>query len=151
MKPDIISPPAAVSHLQDLRICIKGAGDLATGVAVRLYRSGFTRILMLETEVPLAVRRAVSFSEAVYCGEKIVEGLLAVRTENLPQVQKTAQIEGLVRGLLRGGKPVASGTKLGDIDPRKELHNCNLVSDKATALGGGVLEAILETFMTTHT
>ena len=58
-----------------------------------------------------------------------------------------ALIDGVLRGLLRSGTKVERGTKLGDIDPRKEISACRLVSDKARAIGGGVLEAILESFV----
>ncbi|TKB06774.1 selenium-dependent molybdenum cofactor biosynthesis protein YqeB [Desulforhopalus sp. IMCC35007] len=79
------------NNLKNLRICIKGAGDIATGIAVRLYMSGFTRILMLETERPLAVRRTVSFSEAIYLAETTVEGIVAKQVERLDQIEATWQ------------------------------------------------------------
>ena len=50
----------------DQLVVIKGAGEMASGVAVRLYRAGMRRILMLEIPEPLAVRRLVSFCEAIY-------------------------------------------------------------------------------------
>ncbi len=53
-------------------VLIRGAGDLATGVALRLHHSGFP-IVMLEREKPLAVRRQVAFSEAIYSGNIEVE------------------------------------------------------------------------------
>jgi xanthine dehydrogenase accessory factor len=57
-------------------ILIRGGGDLASGVALRLHHSGF-KVIIAELPNPLAVRRTVSFSEAVYSGEIIVEGLSA--------------------------------------------------------------------------
>lgn len=54
-----------------------------------------------------------------------------------------AQIDGVVRGLLQDGVSVTEGMKAGDVDPRCEPKHCFTVSDKATAIGGGVLEAIL--------
>lgn len=60
-------------------IVMRGAGDLATGVALRLFRAGLTRIIMLEIPFPLAVRRTVAFSEAVHRGEATVEGVTAAR------------------------------------------------------------------------
>lgn len=54
-----------------------------------------------------------------------------------------ALIPGVVRGLLQDGVPVKKGMKSGDIDPRGHVDHCFTVSDKATAIGGGVLEAIL--------
>lgn len=68
----------ATSILGQTRIVIKGAGEMASGVAVRLYRAGFRNIVMLETARPLAVRRAVSFCEAVHDGRQEVEGVAAV-------------------------------------------------------------------------
>ncbi|MFH1909437.1 MAG: selenium-dependent molybdenum cofactor biosynthesis protein YqeB, partial [Chloroflexota bacterium] len=50
---------------------------------------------------------------------------------------------GLLRGLIRPGITVTKGMKIGDIDPRDDPRLCTLVSDKALAVGGGVLEAIL--------
>ena len=57
-------------------ILIRGGGDLATGVAIRLIRSGL-RVVITELPQPLAVRRMVSFAEAVYAGEVAVEGIQA--------------------------------------------------------------------------
>jgi len=57
-------------------ILVRGGGDLATGVAMRLFRSGL-RVVITELPQPLAVRRTVSFAEAVYSGEISVEGLTA--------------------------------------------------------------------------
>lgn len=57
-----------------LLIYIRGGGDLASGVALRLYRCGL-RIAVAETAQPLAVRRKVSFAEAIYEKETTVEGV----------------------------------------------------------------------------
>ncbi len=57
-------------------VLVRGAGDLASGVALRLYRAG-VYVLMTEIAAPLAVRRTVSFSEAVYEGWTQVEGITA--------------------------------------------------------------------------
>ena len=57
-------------------ILLKGAGDLGTGVAWRLKRSGFP-VVITELAHPLVVRRTVSFASAVYEGEITVEGLTA--------------------------------------------------------------------------
>ncbi len=254
-------------------IVIRGAGDLATGVALRLYRAGLSNIVMLETANPLAVRRTVAFSECVNREEMTVEGMTAeyvtcsshasktwaagnipvlvdpnaatlsrlqpevlidaiiakrnlgtemsmaplviglgpgftagkdvhtvVETmrghslgrvitdgpaepntgipgtiggyaiervcwaeetgifttthdigdtisegEELGRVNETpviAKLSGVVRGLLRDNTPVRQRTKLGDVDPRGAVSYCNQASDKAMAIGGGVLEAI---------
>ena len=59
-----------------LRVLIKGAGDLASGIAVRLYHSGF-QVIMTETGEPTTIRRYVAFSRAVYESEAEVEGIIA--------------------------------------------------------------------------
>ena len=267
----------AKKELGELVVLIRGAGEMASGVAHRLYRSHF-RICMLEIEHPLAVRRKVSFCEAVYEGEKEVEGIYAKlvsepkeielawkgakipllidpdgkrtrnylrpdvvidailakrnlgtrlndasfviglgpgftagkdvdavietnRGHNLGKVilngsaepdtgipgdiggfsvervlrtskagifrpQKSigdrvnkgavvavvedypivATISGVIRGLLREGIEANKGMKVGDIDPRGKKGLCFSISEKARAIGGGVLEAILYRF-----
>ncbi len=263
--------------LSDLIVLIRGAGEMASGVAHRLYQSHF-KICMTEISQPLAVRREVSFCEAVYEGEKVVEGVraklisrpeeirlgweqnfipviidpegektreflkpdvlidaiiakknLGTRIEDAPlviglgpgfsagkdvhivietnrghhlgkmilkgeaepdtgipgevggytieRVLRTAkqgifrpqrsigdrvskgtvvavvedypimaEVSGIVRGLLRDGVEVKKGMKVGDIDPRGKREFCFTISEKARAIGGGVLEAILYGF-----
>lgn len=255
-------------------ILLRGGGDLASGVALRLHRAGL-QVVISELEQPLAVRRAVSFAEAVYEGQQAVEGVTARLVERdqiaatldageipvlidpnaeiLSEAQHTAfhfpividarltkqtpsplpvdvplriglgpgfeargdcdavietrrshtlgrvywegrtqadsgqpegdprrvlrapadgvfvarvkigehvsageqiasiegqypvftKLAGVVRGIIRDGLHVNQGLKIGDVDPRDDSAVCYLVSDKALAIGGGVLEAIL--------
>jgi xanthine dehydrogenase accessory factor len=254
-------------------IALRGGGDLGSGVACRLHRSGF-RVVILEVEQPLAVRRTVSFAQAVIDGKATVEGITAVRVATLAEVRRawqdgrlpvmidpevkvnaelkpdviidatvakrdtglrcnmapltialgpgfvagihadivietnrghdlgrlifqgeaepntgvpapveghgterllrapcagtvrhvldigaevrkgevicrvdgqpvTAPFDGIVRGLIMNGRSVPQGLKIGDVDPRPVRTICYTVSDKARALGGSVLEAIL--------
>ena len=256
---------------------IKGAGEMASGVAWRLWQANIRRIFLLEIPRPMAVRRQVSFCEAIYEREISVDGVSAVRVETAAEIHRvweqgklavavdprwdlvaqmqpqvvidailaktnlgtkrdeaplviglgpgfragadvhmvvetnrghnlgrvllsgaaeantgipgdiggyaqervlrapasgifatgeqigavvrqgqqigsvagkpvTAGIAGVVRGLLRGGTEVEQGVKLGDIDPRGEIGYCLTVSDKALAIGGAVLEAILRVY-----
>lgn len=53
-------------------------------------------------------------------------------------------ISGVLRGILPDGTPVTAGMKAGDVDPRGNVSACYTASDKAIAIGGGVLQAILE-------
>lgn len=255
------------------KLWIRGAGDLATGIAVRLFRSGF-RPVMSEIKNPTTVRRTVAFSPAIYEKSTVVEDIKGQFCENLIQAEKLifqniipvmddekgkimhtykpniivdaimakknlntnindaqiviavgpgftvgkdchavietkrghnlgrvlwqgtaskntgipgeisgesvnriiratndgkfksvskigdlvkkgdivgysgdcpmyAKIDGVVRGLLQDGVNVFAGMKSGDIDPRGNIENCYTISDKASAIGGGVLEAIL--------
>lgn len=57
-------------------VLIRGGGDLASGVALRLHRAGM-RVLITELPQPLVIRRLVSFAEAVYAGETPVEEITA--------------------------------------------------------------------------
>jgi xanthine dehydrogenase accessory factor len=59
-------------------ILIRGGGDLASGVAIRLIRSGL-RVVITEIAQPLAVRRTVAFAEAIYSGETAIEGITGHR------------------------------------------------------------------------
>jgi len=70
-------------------VLVRGGGDLATGVALRLHRAGL-EVVITELAQPLAVRRTVSFAEAVYEGHHTVEGVTARRVE---QDQQLAAIE----------------------------------------------------------
>ena len=266
-----------MAQLQDLIIAIKGAGEMASAVAWRLYMANMKNSIMLEIEKPLAVRREVSYCEAVHDGRKTVEGVEAVRVagpdeikqawgsgkiavavdpmwhmlndlepnlvvdailakrnlgtrlqeaelvvglgpgfnagrdvhlvietnrgHNLGRIissgpaepntgipgsiggfaeervlrspaegQFTTQrcigdpvatgeivgsvqgtdvrsgISGVIRGLIRSNTVVATGMKIGDVDPRGRSEYCYTISDKARAIGGAVLEAILRVY-----
>ena len=62
--------------MKAVSIVIKGAGEMASGIAHRLFMANITRICMTEIERPLAVRRGVSFCEVVFTGEMEVEGVI---------------------------------------------------------------------------
>jgi xanthine dehydrogenase accessory factor len=257
----------------ELRILVRGGGDLASGVIFRCARAGW-EVFVTELEQPLAVRRKVSFSQAVYDGIIEIEGLKAERADSYRQAEdiiklgkipvlvdpscesrhelrpdiiidarmtkrppelpfpsavfmiglgpgfsagvncqavietirgpflgrviwdgsaelntgvpdtvgayrdervlrspddgrifaiaqigdqlKPGQLvalvagksiyspfEGVLRGLIQDGLYVSKGMKVGDVDPRNDPRLCRLVSEKALAVGGGVLEAIL--------
>ena len=265
--------PLNYEDIRYTKVLIRGAGEMATGVAQRLYKSGF-RVCLIEKSTPLAVRRKVAYSEAVYDGFQTVEEVTAVRVDDPKQIasvwtsnkipllvdpeNKTrnvfiphvlvdailakknlgtrvtdaplviglgpgfcapmdvhvvietnrghnlgrlisegeaaantgipgviggytaervfrapcdgifktgkeigdtvskgeivarvdgesieAKIGGVIRGLLRNGSEVTKGLKAGDIDPRGEKTYCFTISEKARAIGGSVLEAIL--------
>ena len=76
---------------KNLLIICRGAGDLATGIIHRLHRAGH-RVIALETDYPAAIRRQVSFCEAVYDGRATVEGLTA---RLLPALNDAETISGI--------------------------------------------------------
>ena len=65
-------------------VLIRGAGDLASGIALRLYRSGM-RIVMTDIAQPTAIRRTVAFSEAIRLGRCAVEDIEARRADGAGQ------------------------------------------------------------------
>lgn len=66
-------------------IVIRGGGDIATGIAHRLFRAGF-KVVILDIEYPTAIRRKVSFCEAIYKREITIEGVRAVLCENVEDI-----------------------------------------------------------------
>ena len=72
-------------------------------------------------------------------GDRVEAGQIVAMSGNMPV---KARISGIVRGILQEGVPVTKGMKAGDIDARCERNHCFTISDKARAIGGGVLEAV---------
>jgi xanthine dehydrogenase accessory factor len=73
--------------LANLVVLIRGGGEVASGVAHKLARARF-RVCMTETSQPLAVSRGVAFCEAIYDGEKEVEGITAKLVASSDQIEK---------------------------------------------------------------
>jgi len=73
-------------------------------------------------------------------GDMVQQGDVAGTVNGEPMI---CQITGMLRGILAEGTPVTKGLKSGDVDPRGKQEYCYLCSDKAIAIGGGVLEAVL--------
>ena len=80
------------------------------------------------------------FHQLLDIGAQVEAGQAAGEVDGVPMV---CQIGGVLRGILPEGTPVRRGMKAGDVDPRCEAANCYTASDKALAVGGGVLEAVL--------
>ncbi|MEZ4515827.1 MAG: selenium-dependent molybdenum cofactor biosynthesis protein YqeB [Chloroflexota bacterium] len=73
-------------------------------------------------------------------------GDLVVKDERIGAVDGqpvTAPFDGVLRGLIAPGTQVTAGIKIGDVDARGDVNACFTISDKAVAIGGGVLEAVL--------
>jgi xanthine dehydrogenase accessory factor len=73
-------------------------------------------------------------------GARLVEGQLIAEVAGY---EVRALFAGVLRGLVHPGIAVRAGMKIGDVDPRGEVSFCWEISDKALAVGGGVLEALL--------
>jgi len=80
------------------------------------------------------------FQAGIQIGDTVKKGDVLALVDELPVY---AAFDGLVRGLLHNSLAVRKGMKVGDLDPRLDPRLCSTVSDKALAVGGGVLEAIL--------
>lgn len=81
-----------------------------------------------------------TFTPCVKIGDEVKAGTVCGTVAGQPMV---ATIDGVVRGLLQEGVAVTRGMKSGDVDPRYHPEYITMASDKALAVGGGVLEAIL--------
>lgn len=75
----------------------------------------------------------------VQIGDHVEKGATVAVTGGAPVY---AQMTGIVRGMLQAGVQVRKNLKIGDIDARAEISHCYTISDKARAVGGGVLEAV---------
>ena len=80
------------------------------------------------------------FTAVQRIGDTVTEGETIGFVEDVPM---RCTISGVLRGVLDDGVRVHKGMKSGDVDPRGRTEYCNTVSDKALAVGGGVVEAVL--------
>lgn len=113
------------------RVLYEGAAEPNTGIPGQVGGFSVERVLRAPADGVFAASKDIG--DRIEAGESVGEVAgFAVRT----------QIGGTLRGLLRSGTTVRTGLKLGDVDPRHGIA-CDEVSDKALAIGGGVLEAIV--------
>lgn len=68
-------------------VIVRGGGDIASGTIQKLFNSGF-KVLVLEIENPMAIRRKVSFCEAVYDGTAVVESITAKLVKTVPEIEQ---------------------------------------------------------------
>ena len=120
-------------------VIIRGGGDLASGTIHRLYRCGY-RILVLECEKPTAIRRMVSFCEAVYDGQSSVEGVLCRKINSIEEceaVWAAGEIPLMVDtegDILKKYRPAAL---VDAILAKRNLGTTREMSDLTIALGPG--------------
>jgi xanthine dehydrogenase accessory factor len=67
-------------------VLIKGAGDLASGIALRLRHARFD-VVMTDIANPTAVRRTVAFCQAIIDGKTVVEDITAVLAKNTEEIK----------------------------------------------------------------
>ncbi len=117
------------------RVIWNGAAEPDTGIPAAV--SGYTEARVFRAPRQGCFTGLREIGDSVHSGESVAE------VDGIPI---KAQISGMIRGILRSGIAIAAGVKAGDIDPRGEREYCYKISDKARAIGGGVLEAILHSF-----
>ena len=117
------------------RIILSGSAEPDTGIPGEI--GGYTIERLLRT-----MKKGI-FHPQKSIGERVNKGSVVAVADDFPVI---AKISGVVRGLLREGVEVKKGMKVGDVDPRGKRELCFTVSEKARAIGGGVLEAILYRF-----
>jgi xanthine dehydrogenase accessory factor len=114
------------------RVLWDGSANADTGVPEAV--SGYAVNRVLRAPAAGEVRGFAELGTLVQEGDRIA----SVGDEML-----VAAFDGALRGLMHDGVRVKGGEKIGDLDPRNQVEFCYQISDKALAVGGGVLEALL--------
>ena len=114
------------------RVIWRGAAEPDTGTPGVVGGKGRERVLRAPVAGVVAWQKEI--------GDRVGEGEIM---GSVAGHQIAAPFAGVVRGLIAPGSTIRAGLKIGDVDPRDDVDACFTVSDKALAVGGGVLEAIL--------
>jgi xanthine dehydrogenase accessory factor len=117
------------------RIITEGSAEANTGVPGSIGGFSGKRVLRSPTDGKFTARRSIGDHVAA-------DEIIATVAEEAVR----ANISGVIRGLMRSDTAVTRGLKIGDIDPRGLKHNCYTISEKARAIGGSVLEAVLRVY-----
>lgn len=121
------------------RVLWSSAAEPNTGVPGEIGGKSAERVLRAPSDgILVGVKRI---------GDKVSAGELIARVDADrigTREAVVAPFDGILRGLVHEGLAVQAGMKIGDVDPRAEREHCFTISDKALAIGGGALEAILE-------
>lgn len=114
------------------RVLWKGSAEVDTGVPEPVSGHALERVLRAPADGEIHSHAAL--------GTNVKKGELIA---TVGEVDVVAPFVGALRGLLHDGVSVKTGEKIGDLDPRNQVDFCFQISDKALAIGGGVLEALL--------
>jgi len=114
------------------RLLTQGSADADTGIPAPVQGITMDRVFRAPSDGLWMNRKDI--------GDLVKKGDPLGAVKDLPV---KAGIDGVIRGMIRPGIRVEEGLKIGDIDPRGRIEYCYTVSEKALAIGGGVLEGIL--------
>jgi len=117
------------------RILTVGAAEADTGIPGPIDGVTEDRVLRAPDEG--------EFLSSGRIGDWVEKGAMAGRVAG---IEVLGRVSGVLRGLIRPGTWVTKGLKIGDIDPRGNVTQCFTISDKARAIAGSVLEAVLRTY-----
>lgn len=110
----------------------EGMAEADTGIPGNI--EGYTWERVIHAEASGRIRLVHDISDVVEKGECLAY---------IEDVPVTAKIGGVLRGMIADGSQVHKGMKIADVDPRGKKEYCNVISDKARSVAGGVLEAML--------
>lgn len=128
-----------MSERKQQLIAVRGGGDLATGTIHKLVRCGWP-VVILETDLPSAIRRQVSFCEAVYNGTSEIEGIVCRRAMNVAEVYeilKNGEVPLLVDPKAASLKELKPWAVVDAILAKKNLGTTRDMAKKTIALGPG--------------
>lgn len=122
------------------RVILQGAAIPNTGVPGMIAGYAAERVIHAPVSGEMVFVQDEN-GQTIDIGALVRKGQEIARVGGVPVL---ATIDGVLRGLISAGYPVTEGLKIADIDPRPEqVAYCDTVSDKARAIGGGVVEALL--------
>jgi len=119
------------------KMLLEGTAEADTGIPGTVEGYGVERVLKTMKKGIFHAHKSI--------GDRVTQGSVVAVVDDFPIISK---VSGVVRGLLRDGVEAKRAMKVGDVDPRGKTELCFTISDKARAIGGGVLEAILYRFNT---
>lgn len=133
-------------------VIVRGGGDLATGTIYKLYKCGFS-VLILEVQNPSAIRRNVAFSEAVYEGSQKVEDVTCYLADSIEEAKVLLQEGKLVVLVDPEGNVITQLKPLAVVDAilaKKNLGTSKCMAPITVALGPGFeagvdVDAVIET------
>jgi len=109
------------------------AAEPNTGIPGEIGGKGSERVLRAPCDGIARARKQI--------GDSVRQGDVIALVDETPVY---APFDGVLRGLVHDGLRVSAQLKIGDVDPRARREHCFTLSDKALALGGGAMEALLE-------